>query len=161
MSRTFRTTPVRDSSRQLRSCRCEALRRRISPWHGAPARTRSWSGRWSASRSRSGMPRRLTTPAGERRAKRCSSCRRGGRRVAAMSTITADALEPYVSQQDDPWWYGDSLFEFLIPSHATGGQIAVFRSTMPQGFSPPRHIHTREDEVFLVEAGDACFEIAG
>jgi hypothetical protein len=32
---------------------------------------------------------------------------------------------------------------------------------MPEGFSPPRHIHTREDEVFLVEQGDVCFWIEG
>lgn len=32
---------------------------------------------------------------------------------------------------------------------------------LPQGFSPPRHIHTREDEVFLVEDGDVCFELDG
>src|SRR5262249_7744099 len=42
-----------------------------------------------------------------------------------------------------------------------GGAISVFRSTMPQGFSPPRHIHTREDEVFLIEDGDVTFDIEG
>ena len=77
-----------------------------------------------------------------------------------MSTITA-AVEPYLSHQGEPWWYGDSLFEFLIPTETTGGLLAVFRSTMPEGFSPPRHIHTREDEVFVVESGDVCFEIDG
>jgi quercetin dioxygenase-like cupin family protein len=70
-------------------------------------------------------------------------------------------VEPYLTHQGDAWWYGNSLFEFLIPSDATDGRIAVFRSTMPEGFSPPRHIHTREDEVFLVEAGDVCFDIEG
>ncbi len=43
----------------------------------------------------------------------------------------------------------------------TGGQLSVFRATSPRGFSPPRHVHTREDEVFLVESGDVTFEIAG
>jgi len=32
---------------------------------------------------------------------------------------------------------------------------------MPEGFSPPRHIHMREDEVFVVEDGDVCFDIDG
>ncbi len=32
---------------------------------------------------------------------------------------------------------------------------------MPQGFSPPRHVHTREDEVFLVLDGDVCFDVDG
>jgi mannose-6-phosphate isomerase-like protein (cupin superfamily) len=78
-----------------------------------------------------------------------------------MSTITTAALEPYLSHQGDAWFYGNSLFEFLIPGDATGGRLAVFRSTMPEGFSPPRHIHTREDEVFLIERGDVCFDIEG
>jgi len=37
----------------------------------------------------------------------------------------------------------------------------VLRATMPEGFSPPRHVHTREDEVFVVLDGDIAFEIAG
>ena len=79
----------------------------------------------------------------------------------AMSTITAAVAEPYVTHRGEPWWYGESLFEFLVPSDATGGLIAVFRSTMPEGFSPPRHIHNHEDEVFVVEAGDVDFDIDG
>ena len=69
-----------------------------------------------------------------------------------MTTIThtARAAHPHLTHQGEARWYGDSLFEFLIPSEATGGQLSVFRATMPEGFSPPRHIHTREDEVFLV-----------
>jgi mannose-6-phosphate isomerase-like protein (cupin superfamily) len=78
-----------------------------------------------------------------------------------MTTITAAAADPYLTHQGDAWWYGDSLFEFLIPSDATGGTIAVLRSTMPEGFSPPRHVHTREDEVFVVEDGDLSFDIDG
>ena len=78
-----------------------------------------------------------------------------------MSTITAAAAEPYTTHLGDAWWYGDGLFEFLIPSEATGGRLTVFRATMPEGFSPPRHVHTREDEVFLVEDGELRFDIAG
>jgi quercetin dioxygenase-like cupin family protein len=74
-----------------------------------------------------------------------------------MTTITA----PYVTHQSDAWWYGNGLFEFLVPSDASGGRLTVFRATMPEGFSPPRHVHTREDEVFVVEAGDLCFDIDG
>jgi len=70
-----------------------------------------------------------------------------------MSTITAAAAEPYTTHLGDAWWYGDGLFEFLIPSEATGGRLTVFRATMPEGFSPPRHVHTREDEVWFVLEG--------
>jgi quercetin dioxygenase-like cupin family protein len=81
-----------------------------------------------------------------------------------MHTITAPSApvaEPYLTHQGEARWYGNSLWEFLVPNEATGGQLTVFRATMPEGFSPPRHIHTREDEVFLVLDGDACFDIDG
>jgi len=81
-----------------------------------------------------------------------------------MTTITAhttSAVEPYLTHNGEARWYGDSLFEFLIPNEATGGKLSVFRATMPEGFSPPRHIHTREDEVFLVLDGDVCFDVDG
>lgn len=80
-----------------------------------------------------------------------------------MQTTTSHttAGEPYLAHQGEARWYGDSLWEFLIPNEATGGRLTVFRATMPEGFSPPRHIHTREDEVFMVLDGDACFDIDG
>jgi mannose-6-phosphate isomerase-like protein (cupin superfamily) len=84
--------------------------------------------------------------------------------AVAMHTVTtanAIAVEPYLAHQGEARWYGDGLFEFLIPSDATGGTVSVFRTTMPEGFSPPRHVHTREDEVFLVIDGEVLFDIDG
>ena len=74
---------------------------------------------------------------------------------------TTPIPEAHLVHQGEPCWYGDSLFEFLVPSEVTGGQLSVFRATAPRGFGPPRHIHTREDEVFLVESGEVTFEISG
>jgi quercetin dioxygenase-like cupin family protein len=70
-------------------------------------------------------------------------------------------IAPHITLDGEPRWYGNSLFEFLVPAAATGGALSVFRATMPEGFSPPRHIHTREDEVFVVEAGDVVFDVDG
>jgi len=70
-------------------------------------------------------------------------------------------LAPHITTAGEPYWYGNSLFEFLVPAAATGGLLSVFRATMPEGFSPPRHIHTREDEVFMVEEGEALFDVDG
>jgi len=81
-----------------------------------------------------------------------------------METITAPpvtAARPYLAHQGEARWYGDSLFEFLIPSEETGGALSVFRATLVEGFSPPRHVHTREDEVFLVIEGDVRFDLDG
>jgi quercetin dioxygenase-like cupin family protein len=77
------------------------------------------------------------------------------------TTGSATPPSPHVSHEGETWWFGDSLFEFLIPHEATNGQLAVFRATMPEGFSPPRHIHTREDEVFMIEQGELCFDLDG
>jgi mannose-6-phosphate isomerase-like protein (cupin superfamily) len=81
-----------------------------------------------------------------------------------METITSHpvtAARPYLAHQGEARWYGDSMFEFLIPSDATGGTLSVFRATLVEGFSPPRHVHTREDEVFLVLDGDVLFDLDG
>jgi mannose-6-phosphate isomerase-like protein (cupin superfamily) len=84
-------------------------------------------------------------------------------RCCAMTTISTltPAVHPYVACQSEPRWYGNGLFEFLVPNDATGGRMTVFRATMPEDFSPPRHIHTREDEVFLVLEGEARFDLDG
>jgi quercetin dioxygenase-like cupin family protein len=78
-----------------------------------------------------------------------------------MSTIQTDQTYGYLTDQGEPWWFGGNLFEFLVPSDSTGGQISVFRCTAPGGFGPPRHVHTREDEVFHLLEGEVCFEIDG
>jgi mannose-6-phosphate isomerase-like protein (cupin superfamily) len=75
--------------------------------------------------------------------------------------MTTTTLAPYITLEGDAVWYGNSLFEFLVPAAATGGALTVFRATMPEGFGPPRHIHTREDEVFQVLDGEALFDIDG
>jgi quercetin dioxygenase-like cupin family protein len=81
--------------------------------------------------------------------------------MQAITTPHIAAVEPYLTHQGEAVWYGDSLFEFLVPSEATGGTLSVLRATLAEGFGPPRHIHTREDEVFHVLEGDVCFELDG
>jgi hypothetical protein len=73
--------------------------------------------------------------------------------TTTTNTILATEA-PYVSAQCEARWYGNSLWEFLVPAEQTGGNLSVFQATMPEGFSPPRHIHTREDEVFVVLEGE-------
>ena len=78
-----------------------------------------------------------------------------------VSTVMTQTTQPYFVEKGEARWYGNSLWEFLVPQQATGGRLAVFQATMPEGFSPPRHIHTREDEVFLILEGEACFDLDG
>ncbi len=81
--------------------------------------------------------------------------------MTPTSTTITPTAHPYVARESEPRWYGNGLFEFLVPNAATGGRMTVFRATMPEGFSPPRHIHTREDEVFVVLEGEARFDVDG
>lgn len=81
--------------------------------------------------------------------------------MQSLTTHITAGADPYVGHQGEARWFGDSLWEFLVPSDVTHGALSVFRATMPEGFSPPRHIHTREEEVFLVLDGDVCFDLAG
>ena len=78
-----------------------------------------------------------------------------------MTTTASLATDGYLTHQGEPWWFGGSMFEFLVPSDSTGGQITVFRYTAPGGFAPPRHVHTREDEVFHVPEGHVAFDMDG
>src|SRR5215212_10299101 len=78
-----------------------------------------------------------------------------------MTTTASLATDGYLTHHGEPWWFGGSMFEFLVPSDSTGGQITVFRYTAPGGFAPPRHVHTREDEVFHVLEGHVAFDIDG
>jgi quercetin dioxygenase-like cupin family protein len=81
--------------------------------------------------------------------------------MQTITTHTNIAVPPFLAHQSEARWFGDGLWEFLVPSEVTEGNLSVFRATMPQGFSPPRHVHTREDEVFLVLDGDVCFDLDG
>ena len=74
---------------------------------------------------------------------------------------TVNTHSPYVTLESEPRWYGDSLLEFLISERTTQGTISVFRATMPEGSGPPRHVHSREDEAFVVLEGHVLFEIDG
>jgi mannose-6-phosphate isomerase-like protein (cupin superfamily) len=84
-----------------------------------------------------------------------------GRSATLPAMTDTTIIEPHLTVDGEPHWYGDSLFEFLVPAAATGGALSVFRATMPEGFGPPRHVHTREDEVFLVLEGEAMFDVDG
>ena len=78
-----------------------------------------------------------------------------------VTTAITEATKPYFAEASEARWYGNSLWEFLVPEKATGGQLAVFQATVPEGFSPPRHIHTRVHEVFLILDGEVWFDLDG
>ncbi|MFI6005700.1 cupin domain-containing protein [Streptomyces sp. NPDC051366] len=54
-------------------------------------------------------------------------------------------------QQQTLEWIDGGLFTVLLDSKATEGQLTVGRFDIPKGEAPPFHLHTREDEVFLLK----------
>ncbi|MDP9794035.1 quercetin dioxygenase-like cupin family protein [Catenuloplanes nepalensis] len=69
---------------------------------------------------------------------------------------------PYAAQADDHQkleWLGGGVMEVLLDGERTGGQLAVFRSQAPAGAASPAHVHSREDEIFVLLSGSAVFWI--
>lgn len=64
----------------------------------------------------------------------------------------------YLAQPDKQQtleWLDGGLFTILLDSQATEGQLSVGRFDIHKGEAPPFHLHTREDEVFLLLKGEA------
>lgn len=66
-----------------------------------------------------------------------------------MST-TATTSE---NQQDSYWWQG-SLMRIKARAADTGGAFALVEGTFYEGFGPPLHVHSREDEGLYVLEGE-------
>ncbi len=50
-------------------------------------------------------------------------------------------------------WFVGSLIRILAQADETDGVLGVFEQTAPQGFSPPLHVHHREDPAHYVIDG--------
>jgi quercetin dioxygenase-like cupin family protein len=57
------------------------------------------------------------------------------------------------TQQDAFWWQG-SLMTIKARAEDTGGALGLVEGSFYQGFGPPLHVHTREDEAFYVLEGN-------
>jgi quercetin dioxygenase-like cupin family protein len=58
-------------------------------------------------------------------------------------------------QQQKLEWIGNSTFSVLLDSAATDGRLTVGRFDVEKGEGPPFHMHTREDEIFMLISGTA------
>jgi quercetin dioxygenase-like cupin family protein len=60
--------------------------------------------------------------------------------------------ESATTTERDRWFLG-TLLQLRATGADTGGQLAVMEQTAARGFSPPRHVHRREDTALLVLEG--------
>jgi quercetin dioxygenase-like cupin family protein len=54
-------------------------------------------------------------------------------------------------------WLGGSTMELLLDANATEGQVFMARTKLAAGDASPVHMHTNEDEMFLLLDGAATF----
>lgn len=66
------------------------------------------------------------------------------------SSIRADVLE----------WLGVT-YKTILPTAGTNGSMSIIDCLSPLGSGPPRHIHEREDETFVVLTGQCEFWLEG
>ena len=70
-----------------------------------------------------------------------------------MNTATSSVG---AEQQDAFWWQG-SLMKIKARAEETGGALGLVEGSFYQGFGPPLHVHSREDEAFYVLEGRIRF----
>ncbi len=58
-------------------------------------------------------------------------------------------------QQQKLEWLDGGMLSVLLDANATDGQLTVGRFAVSKGEAPPYHMHTREDEVFMLIKGTA------
>lgn len=51
------------------------------------------------------------------------------------------------------------VYRFLAVGEETGGAYATFEAIVPPGGGPPPHVHSREEESFLVLSGEMTFQL--
>lgn len=54
-------------------------------------------------------------------------------------------------------WVGGSVMQVLLDSAATEGQLFLARTRLKAGDAAPIHLHTQEDEMFLLLSGRGMF----
>src|SRR5256885_2347303 len=72
--------------------------------------------------------------------------------------MPATALLPKMAKQRRRLYQG-SIMNFHLLSKETNNAVSIIDTWTLAGAEPPRHIHTREDKVFIIHAGELVFFI--
>ena len=62
-----------------------------------------------------------------------------------------------VSAQQDAFWWQGGLYQFKARATDTGGALGLVEASWYQGFGPPLHTHSHEEESFYVLEGQIRF----
>lgn len=69
-----------------------------------------------------------------------------GERQESVVVVTAS--------ERDTWWFNQNLVDVIAGGDQTGGAYAIFELLAPPGDEVPVHVHTDEDEAFLILDGE-------
>jgi len=64
---------------------------------------------------------------------------------------------PSIPAQHDAYWWQGSLMTIKARAEDTGGALGLVEASFYEGFGPPLHVHSREDEAFYVLEGRIRF----
>jgi quercetin dioxygenase-like cupin family protein len=72
-------------------------------------------------------------------------------------------VRPVVTNQGEgrAIWHGDALWQFKATSEDTDGRFFLAELQAAEGWASPVHLHTKEDETFIVLEGELWVQIAG
>jgi quercetin dioxygenase-like cupin family protein len=70
---------------------------------------------------------------------------------------TMEKRAPFFAEEGEATWFINSRMVVRARAEATGGAYGLVESWIPAGFSPPLHVHHREEEAFLVLEGRVRF----
>jgi quercetin dioxygenase-like cupin family protein len=68
----------------------------------------------------------------------------------------SSAASGVTPRQDTFWWQG-SMMTVKARAEDTGGALGLVDASFYQGFGPPLHVHSREDEALYVLEGQIRF----
>ena len=75
---------------------------------------------------------------------------------AERKPLSSSATTSGTSQRDAYWWQG-ALMTIRARAEDTGGALGLVEGSFYQGFGPPLHVHSREEEAFYVLEGEIRF----
>jgi mannose-6-phosphate isomerase-like protein (cupin superfamily) len=75
--------------------------------------------------------------------------------LAAMAGREAPAFLPVLTDTAAGRTFSmlGATMRLIAPAAATAGLYTVFEQVTPPGWGPPRHVHSREDEIFYILEG--------
>jgi quercetin dioxygenase-like cupin family protein len=70
---------------------------------------------------------------------------------------------PFVldAEEGERIWFAGAAMTLKATGDTTGGELFVLEAELPQGFSPPLHVHHDEDEVFYILEGEVDLVCGG